>query len=1198
MVSILDQIDNKSNKQVSILDQIDQGTASGSILDQIDARATPQEIQQRAIDKGVEVTGNPEFKYEPTDSDKTLAASVKEAALTGLSFVADGLDYLNNVTRSMIYASVTGGDVTEAASQAAQYKKRVYAEDIRKAVGQKLGVNLEFSQKQGEFDWGDVADFAADVIIDTATDPLTFLSLGANRVIKQAARFAEPAIIKKGQKELAERAGKRLAEQGGVIKKGKRGEIKIKPKPLSADPELAVVQGRKLGLLEDIEINNMADSVYEKSMQTMGAQAAKTAYSGLMTGIFNVAVNAEDENSLTDIGKNFLIGAAAGAAGREVAKHPAIKKRISEIGQGLNEAVGPRKIVHAFVKDAAGKDHKIATNMKGWMVGDYAIDSAMPSRNAAIQIHKILTKAKNDIVKSDAVAGATSLEYAMKFDGFITDLRNELWDKTVRQLDDKTLESYGIFPKKKSIKDPRSKGRSVKTEYPKYSEVKDAKSTPLKNHIYNEIDKRYFTTAIENGKQVKKLQPDAMKVWLGDIEPQLTDKIIANLNTWKKATDEADLIEKRLTNKEWEKLIDPDETTSILMEARREAIETARKEGLTVHDILTYSNIKGAMDMNIQNKGLPFWVMRHGEKGMATTKKGSVESKKLANTPKQRQALFNTINDGTRDFLGREQLKKFMDNKTVENAQEFITSFEEMIDLTAKKKGRMVLNPLQREAAAYTGDLAKDAKPVWEYIRRVNSLVKTGLLLGGYTWVKNNYWSNARSAFSKHGVFGLLDQAQVFNLKNKLTKDIKQIYFSKGEKNLAIDFASDEIDEMIELGIIDAAHWGDITKRRNNEELRKFLWSPETVEKIEAAEGNYKWLALAEKSAHRMAEFLKTKQLGGYIEGMARATTYKRTLDTLKDVTYDRIKNAFGKEAAMNAIKKQAAQITNDVFFDYGKLTFWERSFAREIIPFYSFYKQNMFYQTKALLDPEKTKNLATLTRLADGRYYGAEPIVGEERDILPPHLKQGGAILWTDKDGQKKLFFTGSDPASQAYQMLSREYWFKDFIGQINPILKSTIEQMGGYDYFRDEKLSPKELSKDATRQIKYLFSRGYSTQYIYNAFAKTIGDQNSPIWMDRSGNPVTDSEYVARLDNIFSWMLASYTTLPVQLIGAAKKMEYGKASAWDTALNLAGPLGTTKLIEAQQARRLEEAKAKKIQEAYPDYYERLRRVNEYKER
>lgn len=1196
MGSVLDEIDNVGSTY-SVLDEIDQGTASGSVLDEIDAKASPEKIQERATAKGVEVTGNPEFKYK-TKSDASLAASIKESALTGLSFIADGLDYLNNISRSMIYASVTGGDVVQAASQAAQYKKRVYAEDLRKAVGSKLGVNLEFSQRQGEFDWGDVADFAADVIIDTATDPLTFLSLGANRVIKSAAKAVQPTLIKEGQKELVERAGKRLAEQGGVIKKGKRKEIKITPKPFSAEPTTAIQEGKALGLLEDIEINKMADSVYAKSMQSMGVETAKTAYTGLMSGIFNVAINAEDENSLADIGKNFVLGAAAGTAGRTVAKHPAIKKRVAEIGQGLNDAVGPRKVVHAFVKDATGKDHKITTEIKGWMMGDYAVDATMPARNAAIKIHKILSKAKDDIVKGDAISGATSLQYAHKFDGFISDLRNELWDKSVREMDDKTLASYGIVTKKKSIKDPRSKGRSVATEYPKYSEVKDVKATPLKNHIYNEIDKRYFTTAIENGKQVKKLKPEAMKVWLGDMEPDLTDKVINNLNVWKQATDEVDRVEKALTNKEWEKLIDPDETTSILMEARREGIEKARKDGVTVHDILSYSNIKAAMDMNIQNKGLPFWVMRHGEKGFAHTKFGADKAKKLANTPKQRQALYNTINDGTRDFLGREQLKKFMDNKTLENAQDVISSFEQMIDLTAKKKGRMILNPLQREAAAYTGEIVKDAKPIFQYIKRVNSLVKHGLLLGGYTWIKNNYWSNARSAFSKHGLFGVLDQAQVFNLKNNLTRDIKKIYFSKSEKNLALDFASDEIDEMIELGIIDAAHWGDITKRSNNEELRKYLWAPELVENIKAAEGNDRWLALAERSAHRMSEFLKTKQLGGYIEGMARATTYKRTLNTLKDATYDKIKDAFGKDAAMEAIKKQAAQITNDVFFDYGKLTYWERSFAREIIPFYSFYKQNMFYQSKALLDPEKTKNLATLTRLADGRYYGAEPIVGEEREILPPHLKQSGAILWTDKDGQKKLYFTTSDPASQAYQMLSREYWFKDFIGQINPILKSAIEQMGGYDYFRDEKLSPKELSNDPTRMVKYLFSRGYSTQYIYNAFAKAIGDTSTPVWMDRSGNPVTDSEYVARIDNIFSWMLASYTTTPVQLIGAAKKMEYGKASGWDTMLNLAGPMGTTTLIQSQQARRLEESRKKKIQDINPDYFERLRRANEYKER
>lgn len=1180
------------------LDALGMGQADNNDKITNDALSDPNEQQMNNAYQNqiTTVTGDKDAEYTP-EKDKTFSYNMKQAALKGLNVVADSLDYLNNVTRSMIHAWVTDQDIGKAAGEAAQYKRRIYSEDIRREVGKKLGINILFSQKQGEFDMGDIADFAADVAIDTLTDPLTFISLGATKAIKSVARRAEPALIAKGQQELAEKVTTRLAQTGGIVKKGKRGTIKIKPRlPQEATKRIEI--GKDLGLVDEIEINKVATSIANEAQKSFGVQVSKDAYTGLMGGLYNVAANVEDESNLTDVAKNFSIGALTLAGARRASQIPWFKENIGKIGRGLNDAVSPNEVVKAMAYDADGNLQKIATTTKGWQMGDIALDAAVPVRSAAIRIHNVLRTAHDSIVKGDAVKAAINLEYLNKFDDFMSDLRNEMFDRAVRNTDEKKLADYGITIKRQTLKDPITGQKAIRKNYPRWSEVSGPKAQAFKDIIHQDINNKYFTKVIDkNGKQINKLNPAMMQTWLTNVDPDIHERIIGNLQIWKNAADEAFEIEKKMRDKELQKLISPDELYSDVMKTRSEAIVKARTEGITVGDALEYSNVKNAMDMNIEQTGMPFWYARHGEKTFAGTQQVAVKATKMANLPRQRAALSKEIEQSSRDFLAKDKLEKFQNNRTIETAKEFITASEQLLDISAKTKARRIMNTLQTEASVYEGEVLLNAKPIYSYMRRVNSLVKKGLLLGGYTWIKNNFWSNTRAAFSKHGVFGLVDQAKILNITSDLSKDLRQIYFAKGggKTNLAIKFSSDEIDDMIERGVLDAAHWQDITKRTQGEELRKYILTPEAAEKIKEVEESAVWLSRAEKAADKMSELLKTKQLGGYIEGLARATTYQRTLNLLKDSSYDRLKDAFGKDVALEAIKKQATNITNDVFFDYSKLTFFERSVARELIPFYSFYKQNLFYQTKALLDPDKAVNIALLTKLADGRYFGGEPITGEERDILQPHLKNGGAMLWTDKDGHRKVYFTTSDAALQAYQMLTKEYWFNDFKQQLNPILKSAIEQIGGYDFFRDEKLSPKELSDDPNRQLKYLFSRGYATQHIFNALNKVLGGEHNPIWPDANGNPVTDKEYVARIDNIITWLLASYTTAPVQMISAYEKMNKGKASGWDTMMNLAGPLSTTKLIPAQQERRMEKAMKEKYQNDNPELFERLRRTNRY---
>ena len=371
----------------------------------------------------------------------------------------------------------------------------------------------------------------------------------------------------------------------------------------------------------------------------------------------------------------------------------------------------------------------------------------------------------------------------------------------------------------------------------------------------------------------------------------------------------------------------------------------------------------------------------------------------------------------------------------------------------------------------------------------------------------------------------------------------------------------------------------------------KFLWDEETASKVVENRNKFPWLDKFENAGNAMSNLLRTRQLGSYVESMARGTIYQRHVKLLEDVAFDDLARIYGKDAALDTIKKEASRITNEVFYDYGKMSYWERTYARQVIPFYSFYRQNLFYQGQVLFDPKRAKNAAALGRLAEGRYFGADPFTGKDKIFVPEYLKGQSAIRFTDENGEEKIYYSPSDPGQMMYTMLSSKYWFKDFMGQFNPALKSLIEQLSNTDFFRGEPLDPAMLSADPNRQLKFLFSQGYTMMPIYNTVAALLGSKDSVVWPDKNGNPVTDQEWVARVDNIMSWLGAQYLTATKQMYGAAKKMEHGKATGFDTLMNLAGPMSVTRQIESQKERAIDAYYQEKV---YGDGYgEQLRRTN-----
>lgn len=1145
-----------------------------------------KDIADLELDRVAGVKGG----FEPSP-DETFGGTIKRAALTGMNWVVDGLDYANNISRSMIYAAMEGQDVARAGKQALTYKKRVYAADIKKSLAHKLGVeSLSFGEDDGEFDPGDVADFFVDAAIDMATDPLTFVSLGTTKIIKGVGKKLSSQVIESSEKKFSrELLGQVESEQ---IKRGAKGykqngaRVSYNLDKLKDNPEATRKVAKEMGLIDEIEYNKVAANTYQKAVKAGELTAARDAYAGMMGGFYNVAANAEDENDFADIAKNFIIGAAA-VSGAKVAykRIPQVKSTLGSIGRSLDEMVGPREKVNAITVNKRGEKEAIVTKIPGYKMADEAVDAQHVAHRSMMQIGRPMLHALNKITKGDAVEAALSLSHMQRFNEHLIDMKDELWKKRLSKMSKAERADLGIESNSNSIK---------------LSSLDNAKTQSIRSSIDAEINAKYFRRKVVNGKAQIEPNEDILRPWLGGMNEELTNKILGNMSIWMNEGQKLSFdIEKQITRENIRSLQNPTGRIREILDKRQEAVKDFNaKASDEVIDLADQEMLNAAFKFNEANRGLDFYIPIRGDRSLAATQQVTKKLSGNARRMKVRRALASELEESERSFLFRDSTNDFLNNQTLENAEKVITEAEQLFNIVAHEKARNSLNTIQREAIGYVGEVMANTRLHEKYMSRLTNLFKKGLLLGPLSWVKNNYWSNIRQAMSAHGVMAAIDGVSVFNFSGDLQKDIKAMFFKKPGSSPILEMKSYDTDRLVDLGVISADHWQEISKRKDYEELWDWLLTDEQKAKIQQRQGDTKILESVEDALDKMSRILHTQQIGGYIEAKFRAATFLRTEKLLKDTQYDMLAKAFGKDAANSAIEKQAVNITNDVFYDYSKLTYWERTYARKIIPFYSFYKQNAFYQSKALLSPEHTRNIGVLQKMADGRYFSAasEPITGDDKKVLPPYLAQNNVFNFTGKDGKKHVYYSTSDPMSQITQMLSGEFWFEGFMQMLNPMVKSSIEQIGGYDFFRGEKLLPSELTGQTSRGLKYLHSKGYGTIEIFKSINAILNSDENPVWADRNGNPVTDSDYVARIDNIFSWAMAGFVGTPQQLFAAYKKYEMGKRSGFDTVLSLMGPWSETQLIGAQQARYIEEFKKMKENDRLDDVNERINRTNKYR--
>lgn len=111
-----------------------------------------------------------------------------------LDRVFGALDYAGNVSRSGIKGLVEDGlsGAAEYAGQAARKERHTSSTNLKDTLTEAVGVGkVRMGEDDGKFSVGDVGDFAADLMLDIFTDPISLVSMGLSSVVK-GGKLAKP----------------------------------------------------------------------------------------------------------------------------------------------------------------------------------------------------------------------------------------------------------------------------------------------------------------------------------------------------------------------------------------------------------------------------------------------------------------------------------------------------------------------------------------------------------------------------------------------------------------------------------------------------------------------------------------------------------------------------------------------------------------------------------------------------------------------------------------------------------------------------------------------------------------------------------------------------------------------------------------------------------------------------------------------
>lgn len=197
---------------------------------------------------------------------------------------------------------------------------------------------------------------------------------------------------------------------------------------------------------------------------------------------------------------------------------------------------------------------------------------------------------------------------------------------------------------------------------------------------------------------------------------------------------------------------------------------------------------------------------------------------------------------------------------------------------------------------------------------------------------------------------------------------------------------------------------------------------------------------------------------------------------------------------------KESVDIANETLFNYSKLTEFERSVMRRIIPFYTFARKNAELQVKALA----TNPGAVASQLKGIKAVGeaiGDPITEEDKKGLPDYvLNSLGIKAGVNKFGQN-TFITGFGlPIEEFLGRFSGDKGIvsnviANTLAQTNSLLKAPVERALGLDVFQGRPIV--EITKgDSLKPFLDVLPKAVADQFKEVLEYKEIPDQ--PVYVN----------------------------------------------------------------------------------------------------
>ena len=513
-----------------------------------------------------------------------------------------------------------------------------------------------------------------------------------------------------------------------------------------------------------------------------------------------------------------------------------------------------------------------------------------------------------------------------------------------------------------------------------------------------------------------------------------------------------------------------------------------------------------------------------------------------------------------RDLAAQRYSKAFLDGQE-RTARMLLASLNNMplASSTGGKVGRIMLDSFDRfNRLIVAGQLF--ATHMWVATNYLDNL--------GRAFMVGGLGTALRAAGG--GAFGIATTAARVSVENKIVQDAAKLLADKGVPIVkpTVDLMGRALDRLSRSNlvgeILDATHpmavgkgkydndileLAHITGVIDTDKARQFLqhWDnyggvrttlntektlPKIFEGLDhaidksggAAEAALKTARAGGKVVHTLTSgvtnFLTDTmaRIGSANEAYTRLVTFEKVYKSLLDEipgAYKQVKkiglaNAYQQGFYVEHANR-AAQIVEDTFFDYSKVTAFERAVGKRVMPYWTFYTRNAHFWLKNLTDPQKIGRVMKNARYLKAQ--GREPNKKERQYMAKFSLREGARILPKAPDGRT---VTLNMPGASLFDAIGDTAGLATVFGKltgampkgvtserikmtekISPMLKAAIELTTGKNLMTGKPILPSDDPEKRTR----VFSDALTTKALWETWPLSWVPYETKIYVDRKG-------------------------------------------------------------------------------------------------